>query len=271
MRRDQQQAGIPPDRLTSGGTALRGRGTTAPPFLFSAGAGGLTRSLDHIEPVARWGGAHICSVLDSVLGTLSNPNVTGRGFEVSRPLKSAVRVLSLLFALSATLSLFAGLPECGDITKLDFKNMTLTVPDQGPVTLKNGEGEITGMVDGVQEGPQWYVEILNDIILKPAPGVTCRLINLDTDHLDGVGDLGYALMYECEGGTLKLVFQTEGYDSGIEIKKINDRTFTLGRAVYRKSDPECCPTMQATDTYVWSPKQHTFKRVKTVERPRKQD
>jgi len=123
----------------------------------------------------------------------------------------------------------------------------------------------------VDQGPEWYVQLYEDIILRPAPGVTLRLINLDTDHVGGVGDLGYALMYECKGGGLKLVFHTEGDDASITLKKINDRTFTLGRAVYRKNDAECCPSMQATDTYVWSAKDHTFKKVKTVESPFEQD
>ncbi len=191
---------------------------------------------------------------------------------MSRPLNTTTRVLSLLLALSAAISLSAGPPPCGDITKIDLKNMTLTVPDQGPVTLKNGKGEIHGeILNGVDEGPQWYVALDDDIILRPEPGLTFRLIDLWFVHLDGAGELGHALMYECEGGSLHLVFQAGEYENAIDLKKINERTFTLGRAVYLKTDCDANPSMQATDTYVWSPKEHTFKRVETVEESFKQN
>jgi hypothetical protein len=163
-------------------------------------------------------------------------------------------------------------PVCTAIESVDFKNMTINAPEYGPIKLANGRGYTPRIVlDGKDYGSDWEITIDQDLTLRPEPGVTLRLLNLNADHLLGTGAWGYALMYGCKEGHVRRVFETVGHLYGVDLTKVNEKTFTIGYNVYLKNDPECCASWEGTDTYVWFPKDGAFKRIRTEKGPRKDD
>jgi len=161
-------------------------------------------------------------------------------------------------------------PACQKIANYDFKNTTINVPEYGPIKLTDGKGGTPRIVlDGKDLGSDWEITIEQDLTLNPEPGITLRLLNVNADHLLGTGAWGYALMYGCEEGHVRRVFETVGHLYGIELTKVNERTFTVGFNVYLKNDPLCCSSWEGTDTYAWSPEDGVFKKIKTAKCPRR--
>lgn len=161
-------------------------------------------------------------------------------------------------------------PACTSIVNVDFGNMTINVPEYGPIKLTNGKGGTPKIIlDGKDLGSDWEITIDQDITLNPEADVTLRILSVNADHLLGSGAWGYAMMYRCIHGHVRRVFQTVGHLYGIELTKINERTFTIKYGVWLKHDPTCCPSMAATDTYAWFSKEGAFKRVRSEKGPTK--
>ena len=186
--------------------------------------------------------------------------------------KAFLVVVAASFTLWPTALRSGDQPACTDVAKVDFANIAINVPEEGPVQLKDGKGHTAKIVtDGKDLGSEWEVTIEYDSILNPAPGVTLRLINLNVDHLLGSGGWGYAFIYACKEGRLHRIFQSVGHLYGVELKKISETSFTIHYGVYLKGDANCCPSMKATDTYSWDGREGTFKRSKSIKRPAKDE
>ena len=182
--------------------------------------------------------------------------------------------IAIALTLSACPGIFAAddAPVCNSIANANLANMTINVPDQGPVRLKNAKGYIPKIGREENEpGSEWEVTIEQDILLEPSPGIQQRLINLNADHILGTGAWGYALIYACQDGHLRRVFQSIGHLYGVQIAKISETSFTLTYGVYLKGDANCCPSMQATDTYEWARTEGQYKMTKRVKGPFKNE
>jgi hypothetical protein len=185
---------------------------------------------------------------------------------------SWVRFLSAMIFAILAISVFAAngtaLPSCSDVATADFANIIINVHEEGPVSLKNGKGYTPHIVvNGKDLGSEWEVTIEKNLLLRPAPGVALRLIDLNLTKLLGSGGWGYALIYECKDGKLQRVFKSAQHLYGVKLNKIDERTFTIVYGVWAKTDPTSTPSMVATDTYAWFASEGAFKRIESVKAP----
>ena len=186
--------------------------------------------------------------------------------------KAVLVVVAVSFIFWSTTLRSGDQPACTDVSKLDFANIAINVPEEGPVQLKDGKNHTAKIVsDGKNLGSEWEVTIEYDSLINPAPGVTLRLVNLNVDHLLGSGGWGYACIYACKDGHLHRIFQSKGHLYGVELKKINETSFTIRYGVYLKGDANCCPSTKAIDTYTWDGREGSFKRSKSIKGPAKDE
>ncbi len=130
-------------------------------------------------------------------------------------------ILALSFA--PTKALVCGdetIIPCHDVTKLDFKNLTisnrihhntrqLAFKDGVALNYDDPEREKSGT-------PDWKAEIERDTVVHPAPGSSVRFLLIDEDHLTGTGWNRWLVGYSCSNGHLRQVFSRDGLSFEIE-------------------------------------------------------
>jgi hypothetical protein len=160
-------------------------------------------------------------------------------------------------------------PACNDVTTINFRDRRINVPNHGLIQLRDGQAYCSILPDDKDFADQkeWEITIEDDLCFRPGSGGAVRMIRVNVDHIAGTGAYDYVLIYRCVDGSLHRIFQSQGHLYGTRIKKLSESRFTLSYGVWLERDPNCCPSQQKTDTYVWYETAGTFLRVKSVQGP----
>ena len=139
----------------------------------------------------------------------------------------------LIFALSFALTnAFARGNDttilCQDVTKLDFKNLTISRANR-----------IFAFNDGIalnydtpetdrSAPPDWEAEVKWESVVHPTSGIKIRFLLIHDSHLTGSGWNYWLVGYKCSDGSLEQVFSLDGLslevdgldDSGVVVSKM---------------------------------------------------
>lgn len=117
--------------------------------------------------------------------------------------------------------------SCEDVTKIDFKNLTIPVRTGRPFAFHNGVA-LNWDRDSpdVTLDPDWEAEIKQETVVQPTPDVDVRFLLIQDTHMTGTGWRLYLMGYRCSNGKLQEVFHREGLSLGID--QLDDSGVTVG-------------------------------------------
>lgn len=119
-------------------------------------------------------------------------------------------------------------PVCADITKLDFRNLTITTA-QRTFSFHDGIAinSDTPSAPGVEQPqPDWKAAIEKDSVVHPAPNVIVRFLLINDSHETGSGWRYYATGLRCSEGRLQEVFHRDGLS--LSIDRLDSNTVRVG-------------------------------------------
>ena len=107
--------------------------------------------------------------------------------------------------------------RCGDITRLDFRNLTI---HSGSRTFAFNNGTAANY-DSPPESeqdrkPDWRAEIERDTVVQPDPNVSVRFLVIHDSHETGSGWRYFISGYRCSDGELREVFHRDGLSLTID-------------------------------------------------------
>lgn len=79
--------------------------------------------------------------------------------------------------------------------------------------------------------------------------MSVRFIEINGDRLTGNGTFQYVIGFRCRKGVVRNVFQQEG--EGVGIVNLSPESVVLSFAVWKPSDPHCCPTEEKKVWFSW--------------------
>jgi hypothetical protein len=107
--------------------------------------------------------------------------------------------------------------RCGDIRRLDFKNLTI---HSGSRTFAFNNGTAANYdspLESEQERkPDWRAEIKRDTVVQPDPNVSVRFLVIHDRHETGSGWRYFISGYRCSDGELREVFHRDGLSLTID-------------------------------------------------------
>jgi len=175
---------------------------------------------------------------------------------------NAIGIVAFSLCLHAT---FAQDARCDEIVSIDSKNLRIEMPNGLAVQLENGaafhsdSGENGGSRD-------WEMNLVQDELIRLAPGQVLRLMRLFDNHLTGSGTWDHVFVFQCVGGRIVPIFR-KSFLYGVKIKEITDAELIFASGEWMTGDAMCCPSKQRISTYVWNPKDSTYRLVRSVLRP----
>ena len=115
---------------------------------------------------------------------------------------------------------------CEDVTKIDFKNLTIRVTRNRIFAFHNGIALNWDDLDDVTRDPDWEAEIRQDTTVHPTPDENVRFLMIQDTHIRGTGWRLYLIGYRCSNGKLQEVFHREGLSLGID--QLDSSEVTVG-------------------------------------------
>ena len=175
---------------------------------------------------------------------------------------NALVIVTFTFCLHAA---FAQETRCNEIESIDPENLRVEMPDGIAVQLKNGAAFHS---DTVESGgsEKWELSLVQDELIRPAPGQVLRLMKLFDNHLTGSGSWDNVFIFQCAGGKVVPVFR-KSFLYGAKVQKITEAELIFTSGEWMTGDAMCCPSKERISTYQWTPKDVTYRLVRSVLRP----
>ena len=184
-------------------------------------------------------------------------------------MRIAAAALALLAAGCGSLRPAAprgGIP-CRNVEAVDFRNSVLEIAHRGKVLIADGVGYASDAGEG-GDSRDWRVALLEDRVLRPAPGVAVRLVRLEASHLTGSGEWGHVLVFRCRDGRLERIVD-ERFLHGVDVHRVNDGILRFAYGEWGEGDPTCAPSTERVDTWRWDRERGTYRRIDSTLRRRR--
>ena len=126
--------------------------------------------------------------------------------------------------------------RCGDVTEVDFKNLTFGSHGlvfsfhAGIAQLFTWEGLALAADGKTAPKPDFQAEIGLDKTVSPAPGVKVRFLRFELDHLTGSGWANWVVGFTCAAGTLREVFARHALS--LRLESLTDDEVTVSMLPY---------------------------------------
>lgn len=186
-------------------------------------------------------------------------------------------VVLLAFGLTAKI---AWTQTCVDVRAVDFRNAAirtgaadaneagLLFGGAAPLTdgfeLRRGVALLRDDPEAAGSAPDWRVELVTDRKIHAGADTWVRVLLLEENHLSGTGMWEVVLAYACERGKLVRLFQFSG--EGVSLMHLDAEKLQLYQALWKPSDPHCCPSRHVELTYAWDAETHRYRRGGAVVR-----
>jgi hypothetical protein len=133
--------------------------------------------------------------------------------------------------------------RCGDITRLDFKNLTINSGSR-TFAFDNGTAANYDSPSDPERDrkPDWRAEIERDTVVQPDPKVSARFLVIHDNHETGSGWRYFISGYQCSDGELREVFHRDGLSlavdrldsDGINVSSIVGANPTTGQKIRKR-------------------------------------